>query len=345
MFRSARVKLTMFYLVILLGMSLLLTFSFRLLAEHEYARSSDAQYGALRHLLVRYPWDSQDPDYPSVKPEVAFGNIQDSQQDAVRNKLNHDFVMINMVALIMGGMLSYWFAGRTLKPIEEAHETQARFAADASHELRTPLASMRVENEVFLRQKHFTEDEAREQIESNLEEVQRLEQLSTNLLALTQYEEAALQLEVTPAVPIIADAVTHMAPIAKARGVTLKQDVAAQAIRVHQDSVSQLLTILIDNAIKYGPEKGTVYIKGKRQGLQYVLQVIDEGPGIRDEDLPHIFERLYRGDKARSTKAGGYGLGLALAKQIATANKATLQAHNNKKAGACFELRLDLIKS
>jgi len=345
MFRSARVKLTMFYLVILLGMSLLLTFSFRILAEHEYARSSDAQYGALRHLLGRYPWDTTDPSYPSVKPEVAFGSIQDDQQDAVKRKLNHDFVLVNMAALIIGGALSYWFAGRTLKPIEEAHETQARFAADASHELRTPLASMRVENEVFLRQPSFTEAEAREQIESNLEEVQRLEQLSSNLLALTQYEDTALQLMVIPVIPFVTDAVAHMQPIADAKRVKLKQEVSQQTIKGHHESLSQLLTILIDNAIKYGPEGGTVHIKGKRQGLQYVVQVIDQGPGIRDEDLPHIFDRLYRGDKARSTKAGGYGLGLALAQQIAKANKATLQAHNVKKAGACLELRLDLIKS
>ncbi len=345
MFRSARVKLTMFYLVILLGMSLLLTFSFRILAEHEYARSSDAQYGQMRHLLVRYPWNTDDPDYPSVKPEVAFGDIQDDQQDAVRRKLNHDFVLINMLALIIGGALSYWFAGRTLKPIEEAHETQTRFAADASHELRTPLASMRVENEVFLRQPSFTQEEAREQIESNLEEVQRLEQLSTNLLALTQYDEGALHLDIAPVIPIIDDAVTHMVPVADLRGVSIKKDVAAHAVRGHHNSLAQLLSILIDNAVKYGPEKGRVTIKGKKQGAFYSIQVIDQGPGIRDEDLPHIFERLYRGDKARNTKAGGYGLGLALAKQIATANHATLQVSNIKKgSGACFELRLEVVK-
>lgn len=344
MFRSARVKLTMFYLVILLGMSLLLTFSFRILAEHEYARSSDAQYGQVRHLLIRYPWNTDDPDYPSVKPEVAFGNIQDSQQNAVRRKLNHDFVMINMLALILGGLLSYWFAGRTLKPIEEAHETQARFAADASHELRTPLASMRVENEVFLRQPTFTETEAREQIESNLEEVQRLEQLSTNLLALTQYEEAALHMTPVAVETIVQDATMHMKSIADERRVTIQATVASHTIRAHQDSMSQLVGILLDNAIKYGPQKGIVTVRGQKQGLQYVLQVIDQGPGIREEDLPHIFERLYRGDKARSTKTGGYGLGLALAKQIATANHATLQGYNSKKGGACFELRMDLVK-
>lgn len=344
MFRSARLKLTLFYLIILLGMSLVLTLSFRVLAEHEYARSSDAQLGQVRHLFIRYPWDTSDPDFADIKPEVAFGNIQDNQQEAVRRKLNHDFVMINVLALVIGGVLSYWFAGRTLRPIEEAHEAQARFAADASHELRTPLASMKVENEVFLRQPAFSEAEAREQIESNLEEVQRLEQLSNNLLALAHYEKVALPTEVFAAREVIQEGMSRVTSLAEARQVVFDIHAAQYKVRGHYDSLAQLMAILLDNAIKYGPYGGTVTIKGAKRGMQYSVEVIDEGPGIAADDLPHIFERLYRGDKAR-TAQGGYGLGLALAKQIATANRGTLQAFNTKQGGACFELVLELVKS
>lgn len=337
-FRSARLKLTLFYLLILAGMTLTLTLSFRVLAEHEYETSSNTQYGQVKRLFITYPWDANDPDAPSVRPDIAFGRIQSTAESAAHDRLNRDFIMINVAALVLGGVLSYWFAGRTLKPIEEAHELQARFAADASHELRTPLASMQVENEVFLRQKHFTEDEARAQLASNLEEVQRLNQLSGSLLALTQYGRGTLPLESTKVRPVVKEAVAHAHAGAEVRGVTFVQKVAPQEVLAHFDSVVQLIGIILDNAVKYGPENGTVTITGRKQGSQYALEIVDEGPGISETDLPHIFERLYRGDRARTTKAGGYGLGLALAHQIAQANHATIVAENDPTAGARFTI-------
>lgn len=344
MFRSARLKLTLFYLMILFGMSLALTISFRVMAEYEYAQTSRIQYGLVQRLLLRYPWDMTDPDSPAIKPEVAFGTIQDQQHEKVREQLNQDLMLINILALLVGGVLSYWFAGRTLRPIEEAHEAQTRFAADASHELRTPLASMKVENEVFLRQPAFTQDEAREQIQSNLEEVQRLEQLANNLLALAQYDQAALDSQPESIKPIIDEAIEQVAPKIKERNVHIKVDIVERSVRVHRNSFVQLVTILLDNALKYGPQSGEVKIVGQRQGNAYSIRITDQGPGIAEEDMPHIFERLYRGDKARSTKTGGYGLGLALAKQIADANNTDIIATNTKKGGACFEIRAELTK-
>lgn len=343
-FRSARLKLTLFYLIILVGMSLTLTFSFRILAEHEYAKSSSSQYGQVRHLFGQYsPFDLTDPDGPRVQPEIAFGQIQDSAEAAARDRLNRDFVFVNVAALLLGGALSYWFAGRTLRPIEEAHELQARFAADASHELRTPLASMQVENEVFLRQKSFTEPEAREQIESNLEEVQRLEKLATGLLDLTQYNHSSLALKPAEVGDLIDEAIAQSATAADAKHMSFKQKITdgSSLILVHHESMLRLLGIVFENAIKYSPEHTKVTIRGALHSTHYIITVTDQGGGIAEQDLPHIFERLYRGDKARNTKAGGYGLGLALAEQIARANHATIEAENAKK-GARFTIKLDL---
>src|ERR1044072_4369389 len=179
MFRSARWKLTAFYLAILLVFSLTLTTGIRLFAERELRASNDAQRiefrgfadSGLRLLLPH--------------PERDFMDVQRSQTSLARQHLNRDLVLLNLTALVVGGFLSYWFAGRTLRPIRRAHEAQARFTADASHELGTPLANIRAENEVFLRQKKFSDSDARDLIESNLEEVQRLEQLSSDLLGLT----------------------------------------------------------------------------------------------------------------------------------------------------------------
>lgn len=238
--------------------------------------------------------------------------------------------------------MSYWFAGRTLRPIQEAHEAQARFTADASHELRTPLANMRLENEVFLRQKHFNEEEAREQLASNLEEVQRLERLSGNLLALHQYGQSALVRNPINVTPVIEGAVNPLQATATAKGVKIDLQIEEARIMGHHDSLVQLLDIMLDNALKYGARGGEVVVLGRKKGFQYVLSVKDRGPGIAASDLPHIFDRLYRGDKARSGKVSGYGLGLALAKEIAEANGATLTARNNPEGGACFELSVSL---
>lgn len=341
MFKSARVKLTLFYLATLVVFSFALTFSFRMLFEHEYDQSNSAQRQGVRQLLHVMGL----PGRFGPQPYNNFNDLQQNQAEDVHAHLNHDLILINIAALAIGGALSYWFAGRTLKPIEEAHIAQARFASDASHELRTPLTNLRLENEVFLRQRTFTDAEARELINSNLEEVQRLEGLSSNLLALTQYGHTPLKTATISVKQIVDGAIKTKQKTADKKQVTLNREalVAAKVIG-HQDSLEQCLDILLDNAIKYGPEKGVVRISGKIEDNYYLLWVQDEGSGISEHDMPYIFDRLYRGDKARSSKTGGYGLGLALAKSIAQANNADIRAQNVPGGGACFILRLPLAK-
>ncbi len=337
MFKSARLKLTLFYLGIIVLFNLMVTMSVRVYAEHEFLRANTEQRSEVRQWVVQFF------DGKSIRrPESAMDTIQDNQASEVRRHLNDGLLIINLFALGIGGILSYWFAGRTLRPIEEAHEAQARFTADASHELRTPLANMRLENEVFLRQKRFTEDEARDQLVSNLEEVMRLERLSGNLLALHQYGQASLTRMPNAVKALIDGAVTPLQAVARAKNVRIEQAIEPARVLVHHDSMVQLLDILLDNALKYGARGGEVVIEGRKRGNVYLLAVKDKGPGIAAPDLPHIFDRLYRGDKARSAKVKGYGLGLSLAKEIAGANSATLTARNNPGGGACFELGLML---
>ncbi|HSD56102.1 MAG TPA: HAMP domain-containing sensor histidine kinase, partial [Candidatus Saccharimonadales bacterium] len=310
--------------------------SVRVYAEHEFLRSNFVQRNEVKRWVVHFF------DAPEGRPEVAIEDIQQNEAAVVRQHLNAGLFIINLAALGFGGLLSYWFAGRTLKPIEEAHEAQARFTADASHELKTPLANMKLENEVFLRQKHFTEDEARDQLRSNLEEVQRLERLSGNLLALHQYGQIALVRTPLVVKQVVEAAVVPLQASADAKKVQIEFNVAQGRILGHHDSLVQVVDILLDNALKYGARGGHITIEGHKKAGHYLLAVKDRGPGIASEDLPHIFDRLYRGDKARSTEVIGYGLGLSLAKEIADANGATISARNNPDGGACFEISLEL---
>jgi signal transduction histidine kinase len=343
MFHSARLKLTGFYLAFLLCFSLASTFGVRVLADREFAHENDVQRQTV-HVLERRAWGVADDFLLPTKPMNDFANVQQGQDNLVRKHLNEDLIYLNLLVLVVGGLLSYWYAGRTLKPIAEAHEAQKRFASDASHELRTPLANMQVENEVFLRQKSFTEAEAREQIASNLEEVQRLERLASSLLALTQYEQAHLKRTALSVKQILDAALTHSAKAMEGNHVTVDEKVADAKVLGDGESLEELFTIILDNAIKYGPEKGMIHITGRRSGGVYALSIRDEGPGITPADLPFIFDRLFRGDKARTTKAEGYGLGLSLAKQIAIANQASITATNAKAGGALFTIGLELAK-
>jgi signal transduction histidine kinase len=319
--------------------NLAVTLSVRVYAEREFIRSNVAQRTEVRD------WALELFTPPTKHSEIDIADIQAAQAAIVRQHLNQGLLVINLAALALGGVLSYWFAGRALRPIEDAHEAQARFTADASHELRTPLANMQLENEVFLRQKHITEAEAREQITSNLEEVQRLERLANNLLALHQYGQVALERSPVAVKRVVSAALHSIETTAKVKKVTIIQQLQPASVLVHRESIVQLMDILLDNALKYGARGGEVTIAGEKRAGRYILTVSDRGPGLAEADIPHLFERLYRGDKARSTKVGGYGLGLALAQEIALANNTTITASNNPEGGARFALALDLAPS
>lgn len=338
MFRSARLSLTLFYLGIIVLFNLLVTLSVNVYAEREFIRSDVQQLSEVQH------WVEHSIGIVGARPrrsDIALADIQDVQDALVRQRLNDGLLVINLLALGAGGLLSYWFAGRTLQPIQETHEAQARFTADASHEMRTPLANMRLENEIFLRQAHFTEQEARDQLASNLEEIQRLERLSNNLLSLHQYGQDVLVRSVIMVKRLANDSLDQLGATAAAKKVKVNVDIMPAKIVGHYDSLVQLICIVLDNAYKYGGHGGEVTVSGRKKNRRYILSISDKGPGIAPKDMTHIFDRLYRGDRSRS-KVSGYGLGLALAKEIADANHAAIIVHNNPGGGACFEINLEL---
>lgn len=337
LFESARLKLTIYYFIVLAVFCIVLTVGVRRLTDYELERSGLAERGTIQDLFRNYYNDTDTP--PNSMYPRYFENSQQRQADETRRDLDRDFVLFDVLLLAAGAVVSYWYAGRTLRPIEEAHEQQRRFTSDASHELRTPLASMRLENEVFLRQKNFSEKDAREQLASNLEEVERLEKLANNLLALSKYEYANMSHEPVNVVEVVHDALARARGNRQAKSVTFSEEVQPAKLDINRDSVVELLGILLDNAVKYGGTPGKVEVAGKLASDVYILTVRDHGTGIAEQDLPHIFERMYRGDKARSSKIAGHGIGLSLARQIAEANGAELIVGNaSKGSGAVFTL-------
>jgi len=246
-------------------------------------------------------------------PEGRFDTLRDIQVHEAQASLLTSLVITNICIWLAGGIGSYYLARRTLIPIEEAHEAQSRFTSDASHELRTPLASMRTEIEVALRDPDLSQVEMKELLSSNLEEVNKLTKLSQTLLQLSQLDHDNIPREKVK-LDVAAKSVIERFDKTERR---IKLSGKPQTVTANKASVEELLTILLDNALKYSPDDSKVYVNLIKQKQMSGYEVINGGEGISPEVLPHIFDRFYRADSSRTNGSKkGYGLGLSLAKKI-----------------------------
>jgi heavy metal sensor kinase len=220
-----------------------------------------------------------------------------------------------------------------------------RLVADASHELRTPLAVMRAELDVTLRGDLSPEE--RPVLESVREEVDHMSRTVDNLLTLAQVDEGGLQILTTPVRlrAAIATAVRPLFPLAADKSVRLSVEdrlgdgdagiVHADAQRVHQ-----VLTNLVENAIKFSPAGGEVRVVAWRSGPEVAVTVADAGPGIPAGARDHVFERFFRVDAARGRARGGSGLGLSICRAIAEAHGGRLWVDSKEGAGSAFTFAL-----
>jgi len=229
--------------------------------------------------------------------------------------------------------------------LESAFQKVTRFTADASHELRTPLALIRTTAEVALRGGQAN-GESREALEHIAAEVERTSGLVDNLLLIARADSGALQLRRTETdlASCAAEACSQASPLAQWKKLKLECRPPERALPVEGDpeALRRLFLILIDNAVKYTPVGGEVRLSLAKDGDRALGVVEDTGPGIPATDLPHIFERFYRVDKARSREQGGAGLGLSIARWIAETHAGEIHASSPPGAGARFEVRLPL---
>lgn len=295
MFRSATFKLTAWYLGILVAISLLFSVVI-------YSIS-------LGEVRTRIGFIQSNLGMPQPKYEV----LRELQLHETEANLIASLSITNLIIWVAGGFGSYYLARRTLRPIEEAHEAQSRFTSDASHELRTPLASMKTELEVALRDPNLSFDETRELLTSNLEEVNKLASLSQMLLQLSRLEHSKLTSEKVD----LATATKSVIKRLDKTGARIQIEGKTRRVFANPASVEELLTILLDNALKYSPPDSIVTIRLYGQRQMAGFEVTNSGKGIPKKDLPHIFDRFYRVDASRTGgEKKGYGLGLSLAKKI-----------------------------
>ncbi|MFH1171285.1 MAG: HAMP domain-containing sensor histidine kinase [bacterium] len=321
-FRSPIIKLTLWYLLIIMCIS----FFFSIVL---YETSTNQVRQGLRRQAVlfrdrRFPFPLP---YDPVNEELLAAQLQEIQE-----RMRTILAIINGTILALAGSVSYLLAKRTLRPIEESLDAQRRFTADASHELRTPLTAMRTEIEVALRATESHPEEYQRVMKSALEEIQRLERLSHALLRLAQYEEQRKPLPVglVVASAIIEDACRRISPHATAKHIAIQQKGADGNVLGEKESLAELLVILLDNAVKYSPEKTTIEISSSPSDAHRVaLTIRDQGIGMKESDLEHIFDRFYRADSSRSKEhVDGHGLGLSIAKQIVEQHHGTIDVQS-----------------
>src|SRR5215470_15634267 len=229
--------------------------------------------------------------------------------------------------------------------IEQAFEGQRRFTADASHELRSPLSRLRAELEVTLRRPR-QRDEYEDTLRSCLDEVERLSRLTEELLTLARLdagEAQELPASPVPLAPILAEVVTRMEPDAHERGVEIVVDAAAGlTVNVAPGTAALVVANVLDNAVKYSPRGGRVRVDAVADNGAAVVAISDAGPGVTEEEIPHLFERFYRGSAARRSDVPGTGLGLAICRIVAEAQGGAVTVSSGPNGGAVFHVRLPL---
>ncbi len=244
------------------------------------------------------------------------------------------------------GALSAAF-NRMAEGLAQAEELRRRMVADIAHELRTPLSVIQAQVEALL-DGVFPADA--EHIRPIHEETLLLRRLVDDLRTLALADAGQLQLERAPTdvAGLVQRAVSRFQPQALEKGVTLTAEVAPDlpTLKLDAQRMDQVLGILLDNALRYTPAGGRVCVRVEKRGQdgRLRLSVSDTGPGIPTEDLPHVFDRFWRGEKSRSRAGGGSGLGLAIAKQLVEAHGGRIWAESTPGQGSTFFMELPVPK-
>lgn len=335
MFASATLKLTGWYLFILMALSVIFSFAIYNIASIEV----NDRLGNLQETFE----DTRQPrmvPYHLNRPD--FDALRAMQSEVANRNLAQRLIIINLFIFFAGGTGCYFLARRTLRPIQDAHESQSRFVSDASHELKTPLAVMKAELEVALRDTKLDLPDAKEIMESNLEEVNKLTALSTTLLQLSRLEHGEFDREHITFNALVKQVVAEYDTTGNR--IQLTPSKTSYTIYGNRISIEELVRILIDNALKYSPDDSLITIRTSKLGKNVECEITNTGEGISENDMPHIFERFYRADTARtkSSQKTGHGLGLALAKRIVELHSGELTATSAPQHATTFAFQLHI---
>lgn len=301
------------------------------------ALDQDAPGGVLSKLNLRYLTDRS-----------ADGTIRIAFADRGWERENLNSLLLSSLLVGAGALLGFFLISLLLskiatRPVERAWEQQRQFVADASHELKTPLTVILANSGILLAHRDDTVARQAKWVEYIREEAQRMKGLVEDMLFLAK-SDAARSAAPRRNVDMSEAAESCLLPfesVAFEQGVSLECDIQpGLTVSGDEGQLRRLVLILLDNACKYAPEGGTVELRLCRVQDRVRLTVHNTGAPIPAEHLPHLFERFYRSDSARTREAGGYGLGLAIAKSIADSHRGRISVTSAASAGTTFTVLL-----
>ena len=280
----------------------------------------------------KFGWRIAIADTSSVDGEISRQLVRSLELGA------GGIVAIVLIALL----LSHW----ALKPVERAWEQQRQFVADASHELKTPLSVILANTQILMNDESKIPEESRRWIEGTSDEAERMRGLVEELLELARTEGCAGSARANAPVDLSSlvegDALQFDA-VAYERGCGIETNVVdGISVLGDQDQLDRLLKTLIDNACKYAARGTQIKVTLEKNGSHALFVATNQGESIPEEDLPRVFDRFWRSDKARARSTGGYGLGLAIAKGIAESHGGKIWATSDDVQGTSFYVKLPI---
>lgn len=346
MFKSARIRLTLWYF-------LTISFILLLFSALIYRAGSALLFENLSRMQFRLKAQELNVSLPPRLPKnlkelnvpLQFESEEFVEEfNGAKKELLLSLIFIDFGILAISTFLGFILAGKTLAPIEESLLAQKRFTADAAHELRTPLTAIKTSLEVNLKDKTISKAEALDILKDNLKDINGLEKLSNELLLLSKVDHqqgASLNQRSIALDELANDLLGKFKFLAQDKDLKIVAKAKHDLIKSDYDKLMQILSILIDNAIKYTPKSGKINLNFFIDKNKTVFQVKDNGLGISKDDLPLIFNRFYKAESSRNkNKSAGYGLGLAIAQEIAKLLNGELSVTSTLGKGSTFTLSL-----
>jgi two-component system, OmpR family, sensor histidine kinase CiaH len=272
--------------------------------------------------------------------------IDITSEHGILTSMIYTFIIIAFIMIIFIYFISRFFANRSIKPVKDAFEKQQQFIADASHELKTPLAVINTNVDVLLTNSDDTIESQTKWLYYIKSESERMAKLTNDLLYLTQMDTSNNKMIFSDfnMSEVVEHVILTMEAIIFEHNITLNYDIEPDLItHGNSEQIKEVVMILLDNALKYTNEAGSVNISLKKRNNDLVLNVTNTGKGISQEHLERIFDRFYRTDRSRTRSSGGYGLGLAIAKAILTQHKGRIYAKSTVNESTSFYIELPFI--
>lgn len=254
-----------------------------------------------------------------------------------------------LVFAVVGGVF-YFFLTRVIRPLRQAMEAQKRFVADASHELRTPLSIMKTDMEVVLMEENLSSQEARQTLRSNLSEIDRLSNIIQNMLDLSRVRDTSYSMPCCAVNlgQVVVNVVKMATRLANSKRINIRvAPLAAVVVWGNMSALEEVLINLVKNAVLYSPEgsRVNIWMEINISLRQVRVFVRDWGKGIAPQDMPHIFQPFFRGEKSRQFRAGGsFGLGLSIAQEIIERHNGFIGANSWLNKGTVIYFTLPLFE-